>query len=157
MPDVHEAARSPTEPAHAAKQAASDRSFGLLTDLAPRLSYKPGYRFSVERVGSELVQVSLTYPVHPHAVRESDSFGLTISDTFRLAKILAPSDALQAFATVIARYELHEAAEFFRVDGSTVFAPHRCGDAYGDFSWPDFSNLGGKHLQCLCKQLEGKG
>lgn len=143
--------------AHAAKRAAADRGFGLLTDLAPRLSYKPDYRFAVERVGSELVQISLNYPRHPHAVRESDSFGLTISDTFRLAKILAPSDALQAFATVIARYELHEAAEFFRLDGATVFAPHRCGDAYGDFSWTDFSNLGGKHLLCLCNLLKGEG
>ncbi len=157
MPDGQETAVASLKTAQAVKREAADRSFGLLTDLAPRLSYKPGYRFSVERVGSDLAQVSLTYAKHPHAVRETDSFGLTISDTFRLGKILAPTDALQAFASVIGRYELHEAAEFFRLDGATVFAPHRCGDAYGDFTWPDFSNLGGKHLRCLCDQLEGKG
>jgi hypothetical protein len=134
----------------------SERSFRWLSDLVPRIAYKPGYRFSVVRLQGDLAKVSLECPALPNANKHSDTFGLTISDVFRLAKLQAPSDALQAFASVICRYELHEAAEFFYLDGATVFMAHRCGDSYGDFSWADFRGLGGKHLRLLCEQLRGR-
>jgi hypothetical protein len=133
------------------------RGYELLNEIAQRISYKPGYQFAVCLVDDNFVKVSLTCPALPDAHLGNKPVGLTISNVIRLETIMAASDALQAFASIIARYELHEAAEFFQLDGATVFLPHRCGDNFGDFRWQDFVNLGGKHLRSLNSQLKHKG
>jgi hypothetical protein len=130
------------------------QNYELLSELVQRISYKPGYQFAVCRVDDDFVKISLTCPALPDAHLGNETVGLTISNVIRLETILVSSDALQAFASVIARYELHEAAEFFQLDGTTVFLPHRCGDKFGDFRWQDFVNLGGKHLRSLNSQLK---
>jgi hypothetical protein len=131
------------------------QSYEILSNLAQRISYKPGYRFDVCRIDNNLAKISLTYTKLPNAQHLGDEIvGVTISNVIRIEMIMTASDALQAFASVIARYELHEAAEFFKLDGDTVFLPHRCGDMFGDFRWQDFVNLGGKHLRALNNQLK---
>jgi hypothetical protein len=126
-----------------------EKGYLLLNEMVQRLSYKPGYTFSVRRVENDRAMVSLTCPSLPNSREGDNTVGLTINNVIKLATIVTPSDALQAFASVIARFELHEAAEFFQCDGRTVFLPHARGDDFGNFMWPDFINLGGKYLRAV--------
>lgn len=126
----------------------------LLNKLATRLSYKPGYNFLVRQVNEETVLVSLRCPSLADSRQANDEVGLTINNTVKLSQIATLSDALQAFAQVVASLELHEAAEWFKVDNRQVFLPHGWGDDFGGFSWTDFSNLNGKFLSALKDFLE---
>ena len=126
----------------------------MLTNLADRLSYKPGYSFLIRQIDQETVLLSLRCPSLPDSRQENDEVGVTINNTVNLSKITTLSDALQAFAEVIVSWELHEAAEWFKIDGRQVFLPHGWGDDFGGFSWTDFKNLNGKYLTVLKDFLE---
>lgn len=126
-----------------------EAGYRLLSELMERLSYKPGYEFALERIKSDVVHVSLTCLTLPNSYEPTATTGLTIVNGINLRTIATPADALQAFATVVARFELHEAAEFFKCDGSTVFDAHARGDSFGEFVWSDFTGLGGLYLRAL--------
>ena len=126
-----------------------EESFAILCDLSKRLSYKPGYSFLVSRVDDESALVSLRCPSLPHSQQEGEDVGLTINTTVKLSTIVTPSDGLFAFANVVANLELHESAEWFKVDDRQVFLPHGWGDEFGGFKWDDFMNLSGKFLSAL--------
>ncbi len=126
----------------------------LLTELVKRLSYKPGYSFLIRQIDQDTVLLSLRCPSLPDSRQENDEVGLTINNTVKLSKITTLADALQAFAEVIVSLELHEAAEWFKIDDSQVFLPHGWGDDFGGFSWTDFKNLNGKYLTVLKDFLE---
>ena len=128
----------------------------LLSELAKRLSYKPGHTFLIGQVDreQETVLLSLRCPSLADSGQEHDEVGLTINKTFKLSKITTLSDALQAFAEVISSFELHEAAEWFKLDGRQVFLPHGWGDDFGGLEWTDFTNLNGKFLRALKDCLE---
>lgn len=126
-----------------------DENYRLLEELLERLSYKPDYTFALKRLDSDVVTVSLTSMSLPNSYEGDRIVGLTMYNTINLKRIETPADALQAFATVIARFELHEAAEQFKCDGRSVFLPHARGDSFGDFTWADFTNLGGLYLRAV--------
>jgi len=132
-----------------------EAAYRLLTDLLERISYKPGYEFALERVKTDAVHVSLTCLSLPNSYEPAETTGLTIINGINLRTIATPADALQAFATVVARFELHEAAEWFKCDGRSVFDPHARGDSFGEFLWSDFTSLGGLYLRAL-KDALGK-
>jgi hypothetical protein len=122
-----------------------------------RISYKPGYQFALERVKTDVARVSLTYLTLPNSYEPTAQTGLTIMNGINLRTIATTADALQAFATVVARFELHETAEFFKCDGRTVFDAHVRGDSFGEFLWSDFTNLGGLYLKALKDALNKQG
>jgi hypothetical protein len=126
-----------------------EAAYGLLAELMDRISYKPGYEFALERVKSDAARVSLTCLVLPNSHEPTATTGLTIMNGVNLKTIATPADALQAFATVVARFELHESAEWFKCDGRTIYDPHARGDSFGEFLWSDFTGLGGLYLRAL--------
>ena len=131
-----------------------DDQFAMLSDLMARLSYKPGYEFKLRRETDDRVTLSLSCLELPDAESGEKSVGLTISNTVPLSTIGSPLDAMHAFAAVVARFELHEAAEFFKLDAQTLFLPHgwaedTSGMMHGNFNWLDFMNLGGRYLRAL--------
>ena len=96
--------------------------------------------------------LSLSCKTLPNSVKPNEVAGLTINNTILLSEIATPSHALQAFAKVVADLELHEAAEFFQLDGERIFLPHGWDDGtseIGGFVWSDFTNLSGKFLRAL--------
>lgn len=131
-----------------------EENFLLLGKLAKRLSYKPGYSFSTRRIDNEKALISLRCPSLPHSQQEGEEVGLTINSTVKLSEIITPSDGLHAFATLVASLELHEAAEWFKIDERQVFLPHGWGDDFGGFKWEDFMNLNGKFLTALKNFME---
>jgi hypothetical protein len=134
-----------------------DAAFSLLAELMERISYKPGYEFALERVKTEVARVSLTCSTLPNSYEPTASIGLTIMNGINLRAIATPVDALQAFAAVVARFELHETSEFFKCDGRTIFDAHARGDSFGEFLWSDFTSLGGLYLRALKDALDKKG
>jgi hypothetical protein len=134
-----------------------DAAYSLLAVVMERISYKPGYAFALERIKTDAARVSLTCLTLPDSYDPTATTALTIMNGINLRTIATSADALQAFATVIARYELHEAAEWFKCDGRTVFDAHARGDSFGEFVWPDFTSLGGLYLRALKDALDSKG
>ena len=134
-----------------------EAAFSLLAELMERISYKPGYKFELERVKADAVRVSLTCLTLPNSYKPTETTGLTIMNGINLRTIATSADALQAFATVVARFELHEAAEFFKCDNRTVFDAHARGDSFGEFIWSDFTSLGGLYLRVLKDALDKQG
>ncbi|MGB7057312.1 MAG: hypothetical protein WBD58_06375 [Geitlerinemataceae cyanobacterium] len=128
--------------------------FNLLSELATRLSYKPGYKFFVRKIDTKEALISLRCPSLPDSRQEMDEVGLTINSTVDLSKIITLSDGLNAFAKLVASLELHEAAEWFKLDDRQVFLPHGWGDDFGGFTWNDFMNLNGKFLTALKNFIE---
>jgi hypothetical protein len=131
-----------------------EENFILLGEIAKRLSYKPGYTFSIRRIDDEKALISLRCPSLPHSVEEGEEVGLTINNTVKLSAIVTPSDALHAFTNLVASLELHEAAEWFKIDDRQVFLAHGWGDDFGGFKWEDFMNLNGKYLSALKSFME---
>jgi len=130
-----------------------EAAYRLLSELLQRVSYKPGYEFALERIKDDAARVSLTCRTLPNSHEPSATTGLTIMNGISLRTIATPADALQAVATVIARFELHESAEWFRCDGRTVYDAHARGDSFGEFVWSDFTGLGGLYLRVLNEAL----
>lgn len=126
-----------------------DAAYRLLGELVGRLSYKPGYEFGLERVKDDVARVSVTCLALPNSYEPTTTTGLTIMNGINLRTIATLSDALQAFAMVIARFELHESAEWFKCDGRTIYDAHARGDSFGEFLWSDFTGLGGLYLRAL--------
>jgi len=124
-------------------------NFMLLDQIAKRLSYKPGYTFLTRQVDNEKALISLRCPSLPHSQQKEEEVGLTINSTVKLSAIITPSDALHAFANLVASLELHESAEWFKIDERQIFLPHGWGDEFGGFKWDDFMNLNGKFLTAL--------
>jgi len=135
----------------------TDGAYRLLAELLERMTYKPGYEFALERVNADRAHVSLTCLSLPNTYQPEVTTGLTIVHGISLRTIAAPADALRAFAMVVARFELHEAAEFFKFDGRSLFDAHARGDSFGEFLWSDFTNLGGLYLRVLNDALSKKG
>lgn len=133
-----------------------DAAYSLLIELMERISYKPGYQFALKRVKTDVACVSLTCPTLPNSYEPTATIGLTIMNGINLRTIATPADALQAFAAVVARFELHETAEFFKCDGRTIFDAHARGDSFGEFLWSDFTSLGGLYLRALKDALNKK-
>lgn len=131
------------------------KNFQLLIALADRLSYKPGYNFLVERIDTETARVSLRCKELPDSQPDEEVVGLTVNNTVQLSDVVIPGDALQAFARVVADFEIHEAAEFFKFDGHQIFLPHGWDLESGGFTWNDFINLNGKFLRALKWFLKG--
>ncbi|TAG87085.1 MAG: hypothetical protein EAZ09_09010 [Oscillatoriales cyanobacterium] len=131
-----------------------EENFMLLGELAKRLSYKPGYSFLIRRIDNEKALISLRCPSLPHSQEQGEEVGLTINNTVKLSAIVTPSDGLHAFANLVASLELHESAEWFKIDDRQVFLPHGWGDEFGGFKWEDFMNLSGKFLSALKKFIE---
>ena len=131
-----------------------DAAYSLLAELTERISYKPGYEFALERVKTDVARVSLTCPTLPNSYEPTATTGLTIINGINLRTIATTADALQAFAAVVARYELHETAEWFKCDRRTIFDAHARGDSFGDFIWSDFTSLGGLYLRALKDALD---
>ena len=125
----------------------------LLLSLARRLSYKPGHRFGVTERSSERALVWLGCEQLPNAEAGGRPLGIRVYHEVLLQEVLRPSDALTAFTAVVAKFELHEAAEFLRIDGATVFLPHRAGAERGDITWSDFTGLSGRWLRALDEGL----
>lgn len=129
-----------------------EENYQFLCQLKERLSYKPGYSFLVRRLDASTALVSLRCPSLPDSNNPEDEAGLTINNTVILSKITSPADALHAFANVIADLELHEAAEFFKLDSKRIFMPHGWSEDSDDtnrFRWSDFRNLSGKFLYAI--------
>ncbi|HEX3961604.1 MAG TPA: hypothetical protein VHZ03_34095 [Trebonia sp.] len=131
-----------------------DAAYSLLAELMERISYKPGYEFALERLKTDAARVSLTCLTLPNSYDPAATTGLTIMNGINLRTIATSADALQAFATVVARYELHETAEWFKCDRRTVFDAHARGDSFGEFLWSDFTSLGGLYLRALKDALD---
>ncbi|MGH3217233.1 MAG: hypothetical protein ACRDPY_00645 [Streptosporangiaceae bacterium] len=131
-----------------------EAAYSLLVELMDRISYKPGYEFALERVKGDVARVSLTCNTLPNSYEPTATIGLTIMNGINLRTIATAADALQAFAAVVARFELHETAEFFKCDGRTIFDAHARGDSFGEFLWSDFASLGGLYLRALKDALE---
>jgi len=129
-------------------------SLGMIQSLLRRLSYKPGCQFEVDLSEHDCARLSLTRRGLPSAAHDGAEFNLTIFESVQLSDIRTPADALQAVARLVARFELHEAAEFLQLDGHSVFLPHRPGAEFDGLSWSDFSNLSGRYLRALSEQLE---
>lgn len=129
-----------------------EENFLILSELAKRISYKPGYTFSIRRIDNEKAFISLRCPSLPNSQEKGEEAGLTINNTVKLSAIITSSDALHAFANLVASFELHEAAEWFKLDDHQVFLPHGWGDEFGGFKWEDFMNINGKFLNAL-KQI----
>src|SRR5690554_4723687 len=121
-------------------------SFNILNDLASRLTYKPNYHFFVKPINRGFAQICLRCLVLPDS-SGSGYAGLTIRNTIELKKIQTHTDGLAAFANLVADFELHEATEFLRLDGTQVFLPHDWGDEMGGITWDDFSHLTGRFLR----------
>lgn len=134
-----------------------DAAYSLLAELMERISYKPGYEFTLERVKTDVARIALTCPTLPNSYEPTAIISLTIMNGINLRTIATPVDALQAFATVVARFELHESSEFFKCDGRSVFDAHARGDSFGEFLWSDFTSLGGLYLRALKDALNKKG
>lgn len=129
-----------------------DENYHYLESLLGRITYKPGFNFLLRRIDEQAALLSLQCKTLPNAVKPGEVSGLTINNTILLADIVTPSHALQAFAKVVADLELHEAAEFFQLDGERIFLPHGWDDGtdeIGGFAWSDFINLSGKFLRAL--------
>jgi len=126
-----------------------EENFLLLTEPGKRLSYKPGYTFFTRRIDDEKALISVRCPSLPHSQLEGEEVGLTINSTVKLSVIVTPSDALHAFTNLVASLELHEAAEWFKIDNRQIFLAHGWGDDFGGFKWEDFMNLNGKYLSAL--------
>lgn len=129
-----------------------DENYYYLESLLDRLTYKPGFNFLLRRIDEQTALLSLQCKTLPNAVKSGGVAGLTINNTISLAEIVSPSHALQAFAKVVADLELHEAAEFFQLDGERIFLPHGWDDStdeIGGFMWSDFTVLNGKFLRAL--------
>ena len=126
-----------------------EENFILLGEIAKRLSYKLGYTFSIHRIDEEKALISIRCPSLPHSQEEGEEVGLTINNTVKLSAIVTPSDALHAFANLVASLDLHKSAEWFKIDERQVFLPHGWGDEFGGFKWEDFMNLNGKFLRVL--------
>ena len=131
-----------------------DAAYSLLAELMERISYKPGYEFALDRVKADVARVSLTCNTLPNSYEPAATVGLTIMNGVSLRTIATSADALQAFAAVVARFELHEAAEWFKCDWRTIFDAHARGDSFGEFLWPDFTSLGGLYLRALRDALD---
>lgn len=131
-----------------------EQNLELLKEMAGRLSYKPNHFFLVNRMDDETVLVSLRCPTLPNSMGKGVA-GLTINNTVKLANIITPMDALEAFANVVADFELHEAAEFLRLDDRQIFLPHGWGDDTGGITWGDFVSLRGKFLRSLREFIMG--
>jgi len=127
----------------------------LLRALAGRLSYKPGHVFGAEPCDAGHAMVSLGCRFLPDADGTQAAVGITVFERVELRTVETHADAMCAFARVVAKFELHESAEFFRVDGRSVFLPHRPGAERGGFSWEQFVGLGGQHLRALEERLAG--
>ncbi len=128
--------------------------FNFLSEFATRLSYKPGSQLFVRKIDTKEALISLRFPSLPDSRLEMDEVGLTINSTVDLSKIITLSDGLNAFAKLVASLELHEAAEWFKLDDRQVFLPHGWGDDFGGFTWNDFMNLNGKFLTALKNFIE---
>lgn len=127
----------------------------LLSSLASRLGYKPGHVFGVKAADAEHAMISLGSRSLPDAAQVHPAVAITVFERVALKTIETPADALRAFALLVAKFELHEAAEFFRVDGRSVFLPHRAGAERGEFGWEQFTGLAGVHLRALAEHLAG--
>ena len=133
-----------------------DAAYSLLTELMERISYKPGYEFVLERIKDDSARVSLTCNTLPNSYDSTAVIGLAIMNGINLRTIATPVDALQAFAAVVARFELHESAEWFKCDERAIFDAHARGDSFGEFLWADFTSLGGLYLRALKDALNRK-
>lgn len=134
------------------REAIFDNGLLQLRQVAQRLTYKPGYTFLVRSVDRETALISLRCPSLPNALQPDTVVGLTVNNTVRLSTIISPLDALHAFARVIADFELHEAAEFLKLDGQRIFLPHGWSNDSNEaagFTWSDFTNLSGRFLRAL--------
>lgn len=121
----------------------------LLTQLAARLRYKPAHRFVVIPLDTHHARIGLGCTSLPDACGQEEAVSITVYEQVRLVTIQTNADALLVFARLVASYEVHEAAEFFQLDGQSVFLPHRAGAEHGGFNWDDFQRLSGVHLRGL--------
>ncbi len=98
--------------------------------ILSRLSYKPGTSFSAKLVPGvrvdgawvDVVNLSLTIQV-PDAFSPKEKTELTFSSTTRVPEC-APFDVVEAAWALVKQVEIHEAMEFFRLDGFMVRDPH---------------------------------
>lgn len=125
----------------------------LLKAMAARLRYKLGCRFGVDTASGDRALIWLGAPSLPD-VDGAGRIGLRIYHAVQPAAVHTAADALQAFAVLVSKFELHEAAEFLSVDGRQVFLPHRAGAEHGGFEWPDFQALSGRWMQPVAAWLE---
>ncbi len=128
--------------------------YKLLQEFSERLTYKPNHYFGVEKIDEQKARIFLGCKCLPDSTGKHDIVGITIHDLVDLNGIRTKSDVLHAFVALVAKFELHEAAEFLRVDGNIVFLPHRPGAEQGGFTWLDFINLGGRYLRALKKEID---
>lgn len=131
----------------------AQKGIELLQALASRLSYKPGCHFGVDAPSPNRALLWLAAPSLSDA-RRAGSFGLRIFHDVQPATIHTTADALQAFAVLVSRFELHEAAEFFCVDSRQVFMPHRAGAEHGTFVWCDFESTSGRWIRAMAEWLD---
>lgn len=138
-----------------------EENLSILVAVAEELSYKPDHIIVVRQNDDDTATISLRCKsLSDASLNDSqvgDNVGLTINNTIELASIVSPLDAMHAFAQLIADFELHESAEFFKYKGRRVFLPHgwdNKSNESGKFGWSDFVDLNGQFLRAL-KQFMG--
>lgn len=129
-------------------------AYKLLQEFSERLTYKPNHYFGVDKIDEQRARIFLGCKFLPDSTGKHTTVGITIHDSVDLNGIRTKSDVLQAYVALVAKFELHEAAEFLRVDGNIVFLPHRPGAEQGGFTWLDFINLGGRYLRAVKKEID---
>jgi hypothetical protein len=90
-----------------------------LKDLLARFTYRPGWKFTLDREGAVRVEAMVidtddTERVCPLSFRQMPP--RHVYDGFPWEKWL--------FDEIIMKIERHEASEFFKIDGVKVFDPH---------------------------------
>lgn len=87
-----------------------------------RVSYRPGWTFTVEERGFEDPWLRIVAPV-PNAYDPAQTIDLGIDSPL---PPMADTDQLHSWLIWrICRIETHEAREFFKIDGFVQFDPHR--------------------------------
>lgn len=100
----------------------------LLGDLVDRLSYRPGWRFSLEDIDRGQGSVGLTFSVYTVGY---DTYNIEQGQNYRVVHYFPVPPAAfnrQSWQRWIferlLEVERHEAAEFFQIDGQRPYAPH---------------------------------
>jgi hypothetical protein len=93
-----------------------------MQSLACRMTYKPGWTFEVREGAHEGTHLTIKTMV-PDAYRPEELTSLNV-ETF-LPPFLTEEQFYNTVLWRIKRIEIHEALEFFRVDGKPWNDPHR--------------------------------
>lgn len=107
----------------------TQRAWHRLQSLCERITYKPGSKITVERgtnSGEIVFRVSLHIPVPdakpPHAMTAiTFSKFVSASDVSRMPEKWLVE---YLFYELIGKFEQHESAEWFKLDGQHVHDPH---------------------------------